>query len=301
MKTNPQKINVYCTNYKRINYGKKDISPETFKESISEYDEKGNLQKEFHYTSENELENFSVNEYNSQNQLISTAHYDEERCLVQKMIYHYDNEGNIIKQDNCYGEDPPLFSTHFIYENGLLVRQDSYDDDQFACTEKVYSYDDKKQLIKLVEYDEDGQEQYVTDNAYDDDGLLITSVRNELLAKDRRTYHFEYENKRKIKDLIYDYDETLIAKVYYFYNENGDIVETEEEDLDSYRKTKYTFDGKLVIKAEVFDNDEKLVAWKEYEYDENGKIINIRNFIKDEVDQNDYRIITEYRYERIYS
>jgi hypothetical protein len=36
-------------------------------------------------------------------------------------------------------------------------------------------------------------------------------------------------NKNKVKDLIYDYDEMLIAKIYYKYNDNGDILKQKKK------------------------------------------------------------------------
>jgi hypothetical protein len=113
--------------------------------------------------------------------------------MGQKLEFFYDDKGNVVKQNNYYGEDCPTFSNHFTYENGLLIRQDSYDDGHFVYTEKEYRYNDKGLLIEQIDFDEDGNKQYVTVNEYNDDGLVITRVRDEILEKDRRTYHFEYD------------------------------------------------------------------------------------------------------------
>lgn len=300
MKNIPKKVNVYCTNHSRVGYGKEDIVVEKFLEISNDFNENGKIVKEYHYIAENGLDSLTVNDYNEKGELTSTAQYDGEGNMGQKLEFFYDDNGNVVKQNNYYGEDCPTFSNHFIFENGLLIRQDSYDDGNFVYTEKEYRYNDKGLLIEQIDFDEDGNKQYVTVNEYNDDGLVITRVRDEILEKDRRTYHFEYENKNKVKDLIYDYDEMLIAKIYYKYNENRDVIETEEEDLDNYRKTVYCFEGKKLIKVEISDREGRILSWTEYEYDEQDNIQNIVNYIRDEVDENDYRIFTEYHYERIY-
>ena len=300
MKNIPKTVNIYCTNHSRTGYGKEDIAMESFKEITTTFNENGKVLKESHYIAENGLDTLTVNEYNEKGELASTAQYDGEGEMGQKLEFFYDDNGNVVKQNNYYGENCPTFSSHYIYENGLLLKQDSYDDGYFAYTEKEYRYNDKGLLIEQIDFDEDGNKQYVTVNEYNDDGLVVTRVRDEILEKDRRTYHFEYENKNKVKDLIYDYDEKLIAKIYYKYNENGDIIETEEEDLDNYKKTIYSFEGKALMKAEISDREDKILSWTEYIYDKEDNILNIRNYIRDEVDEDDFRIITEYRYERIF-
>jgi len=299
MKNIPKTVNVYCTNHSRVGYGKEDIVVENFLEISTAFNENGKIVKECHYIAENGLDTLTANDYNEKEELISTAQYDGEGNMGQKLEFFYDDKGNLVKQNNYYGEDCPTFSNHFIYENGLLIRQDSYDDGHFVYTEKEYRYNEKGLLTEQIDFDEDGNKQYVTVNEYNDDGLVITRVRDEMLEKDRRTYHFEYENKNKVKDLIYDYDEMLIAKIYYKYNENGDIIETEEEDLDNYRKTVYCFEGKKLMKVEILDREGRILNWTEYEYDGQDNILNIVNYIRDEVDEDDYRIFTEYHYERI--
>ncbi len=298
MKKNPKKIKIFNTNYLRTSYDKEGITEEQFQEAELTYNEKGLLLKEAHFNNQNVQESLAIHEYNDEGLVVASSQYDENNELCQKMICEYDTQKHLIKKSNFYGPDSPEYSTHYVYENDLLVREDSYDEDVYSFTEKEYTYNDSRLLSCLTEFDEDGNILYKTENEYDNKKLLIKQVRNEVMQKDRRTYLFGYdENNHKTKELVYNYDDALIAKAYYNYDENGNTVEMEEENLDIYRKTKYTYKGKNCTKIEQLDKKDNVQLWSEYEYNEENEVVSIKNFISDEVDETVYRIASCIRYE----
>ena len=298
---NPKFLKIHCINHLRTGYGKEDVSVEKFLETVIEYNDKGKAIKEEHFLSDNELETYIINQYDERTLLTSSAQYDGQHELIQKADFYYDDYENIVRQDNYFGENSSVYSTQYLYNKGLLIKQDSYDEGEFVFTEKEFFYNEKKLLVEQVEFDEDGNKKYVIENEYNDDSFVVKRVRDEIMEKDRRTFVYEYDqNGNKIKDLIYDYDNILISKVYYAYNEQKQLLVKEDEDLDRYLKTINTFEGENVIKTEVFDKKNKLLSWNEYTYDDNALVATMKQYIPDETDTNEFRPLVEYEYDRVY-
>ncbi len=296
----PKTIRITRTNYLRDDYDRDGIKTEKFVETEIFYNESGKVLKENHYSAENEIESMVENQYNDHGLVSSSSQYDQNHELCQKNIFSYDEQQRIIRKGCFYGEESPEYATHYVYENGLLVREDSYDEDEFAYTEKEYTYDDHGSIIKLIEYDEDGEIMYRTTNEYDEKQQLIKRTREELLEHDSRTFTFQYDERgNKTKELLYNYDMRLIAKAYYQYDEADNCVVMEEENLDIYRKTTYAYCNGNCVKITQYDKEDKLLTWTDYTYNENNDIVRVQNNIADEVSPEEYRIafIVEYETE----
>jgi len=297
----PKLLKVHCVNHFRVSFDKNDIETEKFTESVIHYNEEGKIIREEQYIIGNELDYILTNEYNEKGKLASTSQYDGDKSLVQKTDFFYDKEDVLIQQDNYYGENSLAYTQKFEYENGLLTKLDAYEKGKFIFTEKKYFYNERNLLEKEIEYDEDGNEVYVTTLTYNQDGLLDTKEREEVMAKDLRVYEYEYDARQnKTKELIYNYEDVLIAKICYRYDEEGKLLEKEEEDLDHYQKMNYTYNGKNLCKIETFNQDEKMISWTEYTYDEQDTILSSIHYGIDEMDENAYRPRMEYHYERVY-
>lgn len=298
MKRNPKLVKLLRTNYLRNSYDRDGIQTEKYIESETSYNESGKVLKETHYNAENAVESTVINEYDENGLVISSSQYDQDNELCQQNTFAYDDKQRVIRKGCFYGEGSIEYATHYVYENGLLVREDSYDEDEFSYTEKQYEYTDNGLISKLIEYDEDGEIMYRTSNEYDEKGQLIRRTREELLEHDSRTFTFEYDdNGNKTKELLYNYDMKLIAKAYYQYDEANNCIEMEEENLDIYRKTTYTYDGENCVKIAQYDKKDVLLTWTDYSYDEEGDVARIQNNIADEVSPEEYRIAFIIEYE----
>jgi hypothetical protein len=292
-------MQIFCTNHARTGYGKDDITVERFLDTTISYNENGLPAKEEHFYPDGTPDIYIVTEYNEKGKAISIVEYDSDDELMQSTEFHYDENNNLIQQDGCFGVESGVYSTRYTYENGLLVKQEVYEDDEFAYLEKALCYNEKGLLIKQIDYDEEGNEKDITVNEYDENDLVIKRVRDEVIAKDRRVYLFEYDEQgNKIKDLIYNYEEVLISKTYYTYNEQNQLLEKEDENLDGYAKVVNTFEGENLIKAEMFDKDANLIAWEEYLYDDDNRVCSFRQYNRDEADNKNIRIFTEFEYIR---
>ena len=296
-----KKTTTINTQYQRTGFDKDDITPFEYKESEVEYNEAGKVAKDTHFAEDGEVDSYTLNEFDESGRLVSSVQYDADDILCQQTTQQYDEEGHLVCQGNIYGEGSPEYLTKFVYENGLLMRQDSYDEEEFDFTEKEFAYDDEGRLVKEIDYTDDGEKLYVIENQYNEKGLLSQVVRNEVAAKDRRTFQFAYDERdNKIKALVYNYNEELIAKAYYTYNEEDQLLEAETEDLDNYRKVTYTYEGSRLVKEETTDKQGHVLSKVEYQYNEQGDIYVVTRYIMDEVDNNELRKLSENRYEREY-
>lgn len=285
------------TNYLRTGYGEREISEESYLEAEINYDDNGHTLKETHYTSDGDIESVVENSFNEKGEIVSSAQYDENNELTQKNTFYYE-DGKLMKKGCFYGEGSPEYLTQLVYENGLLIREDAYDDDELDYTEKRHEYNEDGLETLCIEYTEDQEIIYRTLSEYNEKGQLCKRHREEPLEHDSRTYTFEYDdNGLKTKELIFNYDQKLIAKAYFTYNENGNITEMEEENLDNYRRTCYSYQGTNCTKIELFDRDGTMLAWTEYTYNEYNEVILVKNYIQDEVDPEKYRISSSVQYD----
>ncbi|MDR2979753.1 MAG: hypothetical protein LBV02_04870 [Bacteroidales bacterium] len=300
MKT-PKLLKISCTQHERSGYGKDDITVRKYLETNVYYNEKGKAVKEEHFLPTGELETILVNEYDNKELLTTAKQFDEENILLHQVDFIYNDYQNIARQNHYFGNESTKHSIVFVYENGRLMREDIYEGDTLISTEKEYHYDDCENLIKSIEYDEDKNKKTVVINEYNEKNFVVKRVRDEVLEKDKRIYYFEYDDEgNKIKDLIYDYEDILISKTLYTYNEKKQLLEKEEEDLDRYLKTVNTFIEDQIVKSEVLGKEGELVSWMELTYDDDNLVVSQRYFARDETDSNEFRIIVEYGYEREY-
>lgn len=294
-----KKLTVHNINYLRSGYEKDDITTEDYVEAILEYDDNGNLISENHYNPDATLLSATTSRYDEKKRPTEVRQYDGDGNLCECVVTVYREDGQIQEQRMNYGEGMPEYGTRYVYDNDRLIQRDCYDEDEFSYTEKTFEYDGFRRVSEETDFDEDGRKLYVTANKYDENGRLIESTRDEVQQHDRRTYAFEYDAVgNKIKDLIYNYDLSLIAKVYYTYNENNQILSQEEEDLDNYKMTKYTYEGNNLTKISVYTKDESLVSWVDYQYDAEGHVLSQEAYAPDEVDPSEHRLMVHIDYTR---
>ncbi|MDR3047034.1 MAG: hypothetical protein LBU51_05380 [Bacteroidales bacterium] len=290
-------LKLYCINHLRTGYGKEDVSTEKFLENLVEYDPNGNVLKEENYLAEDELNVITLNEYDEHGRLIITTQYDAFETLIQKTKNEYDDQGNIIAQDKYYGDEDTAFTSRFIFENGLLVKQVAYIDDEKLNVERELTYNSQGLLEKEIEFDEDEKPLYINSFEYNEDKLVVKQVREEVFAKDKRTFSFEYDDrKNRVKELVYNFDEILIAKSLYQFDDDHHVVEKEEESLDHYQRMSYHYEEHHIHKIEIYDKKNTLISWTEYEHNADGQVSLIKHFGTDETDENDYRLRLEYEY-----
>lgn len=293
------KENVYCTTYVPTAEGEIIIESEKVLDSSVEFNDQGK---------EVVIENFDENssvfskemyEYDSNGRKIAEELYDFQNELIEKITYTYYEDGKMECQKEQYVDSDELYITKHLYQNGKLVQIDHYCDDTFEYTEKKYMYE-KDLLVKEIDYNEDNEVKNIFVYKYDVKGMLVKTIKDEVIEKDRRTYEYFYdENGNKVKELIYNFKDKLIAAHYIKYNDRNQEIESEWEDLDNYRKTISEYDGDLQVKLQILDKEGKVLILSEYNRDENGKIMELRRFDFDDTYTNQLQLSRVYTYERI--
>ena len=143
-----QRVKNQRINYNRVGYSKEEIIVEDFTESIVYYDKNGNILKEERYTFDGSIDLTVINTYNEAQQIVST-----------------------------------FYSSRFIFENGLLIRQEAYFEDCFEEVEKEFFYNEHRQLIEERHYDDSGEVQYLFKYQYNEKGEVIEMSKKELLVE----------------------------------------------------------------------------------------------------------------------
>ncbi len=285
--------------YQRVGYDAQDIEPVEFTEGYAEYDDRGQLLREERYDADGTLNTLTVNAYDDHQQLIQTESFDQDNILLQKTVNQYDDNQRLVSQSNYYGDASDEYITKFIYDDqDNVVKQEVYVNGKLDFVEKVSTYVDGRPET-VTENDDYGNPMYIHHYQYDEKGQVSVYSRDEVQNNDRRTYEFTYnEHGDRVKDLIYNFDMTLIAKVLRTFDDNGRQIEIVEEDLDNYRRITMEYDGDKVVKNTMFDKDGAITGWAEYEYAEDGRQSMAREFIHDEVEPENFRMLRETFYVR---
>ncbi|MBR5920752.1 MAG: hypothetical protein IKZ56_06300 [Bacteroidales bacterium] len=285
--------------YQRVGYDAQDIEPVEYTEGYAEYDDNGHILREERYEPDGTLNTLTVNTYNENGELVQTEQYDQDDILLQKTVNKYDENQRLASQSNYYGDASEEYVTKYYYDaEGNVVKQEVYVDGNLDYVEKTATFVNGRPDT-VTENDDYGNAMYVHHYQYDEKGQVTVYVRDEVQNKDRRTYEFTYnDNGDRVKDLIYDYDMKLIAKVNRTFDEQNRQTEVVEEDLDSYRRITMEYDEDRVVKNTMFNKNGEITGWAEYEYADDGRQSMAREFIHDEVEPQNFRMLRETFYER---
>lgn len=285
--------------YQRVGYDAQDIEPVEYTEGYAEYDDNGHILREERYEPDGSLNTLTVNTYDENHLLLQTEQYDQDHILLQKTVNQYDEKARLVAQSNYYGDASDEYVTQFVYDDAdNAVKQEVYVNGKLDYVEKTSTFKDGRPDT-VTENDDYGNAMYIHHYQYDEKGQLSVYTRDEVQNKDRRTYEFTYNDRGdRVKDLIYDYDMKLIAKVNRSFDEQGRQLETVEEDLDSYRRITMEYDGDKVVKNTMFNKQGEITGWAEYEYADDGRQSMAREFIHDEVEPQNFRMLRETFYLR---
>ncbi len=285
--------------YQRVGYDAQDIEPLEYTEGYAEYDDNGLLLREERYEPDGTLNTLTVNTYNEHGDLLQTEEYDQDHILLQKTVNQYDDNQRLMSQSNYYGDASDEYVTKFYYDEAdNIVKQEVYVNGKLDFVEKTTTYKDGR-LETMTENDDYGKPMYIHHYQYNEKGQVSVYSRDEVQNNDRRTYEFTYnDNGDRVKDLIYNYDMTLIAKVNRTFDEQYRQTEIVEEDLDTYRRITMEYDGDKVVKNTMFNKNGDITGWAEYEYADDGRQSMAREFIHDEVEPENFRMLRETVYVR---
>ncbi len=199
-----------------------------------EYDENGNIIKEYDYISENSMELRYSYSYDSDNRLIRyddsvsnprrsySFEYDNNGNLASKSTYEYTQPGNALDEllsTEFYNTIPTLLDDATLTWNGQQLESYEISDDNNITTRVEYCYDENGLMTeKKVYVDNVLNETYCYTWTY---GKLANQVYiKEGTQQTKHTIKYIYDSFNSVQGFILDHTETFL----FLKNLFGDII-----------------------------------------------------------------------------
>lgn len=190
----------------------------------------------------------------------------------------FDEEGNLIEEISFNRDDKPEQIQRFMYGlNNKLMEEQTLEADMDVVERKTYEYGEGDRLLKSYIHYTDGSFDTLT-WFYNAQGLV---EKKELVDADgvlENTELFEYQGDKVIRHAVYDADEEMLYEKTQVFDENGNVVETIEEDFETgtYMKkvNEYDNDGHRLESLTYNENDD-LIARVVFFYDESGNMTEV--------------------------
>lgn len=198
--------------------------------------------------------------------LIKRIHRDGEGKTFYMIEYHLDEHGKRIGGVEYFsGIQRPV--KYFYDQSGNLIKElmgSSETDPEVEVND--YSYNEREEIIEKSHYflSSEGDKTLLESvrYEYDDSGNLTLETTSESGIKTIHEYIYDRSGK-KIKGIIRNEEQGIIAQLKYLYNENGKLQEVVATQPDS-----------------------KLILWKEkYQYDSNGRVLREEHLFSQESDR----------------
>jgi hypothetical protein len=245
----------------------------TFRNSLQEFDERGNLIKEASYNVMGDLEVLNYYRYDDKGYLIEQIiHFDEDEIAETHRMENRE-DGKPLKEIVEYA-DGSVDTVTFNYDSdGNLLEEVEKDSDGIVESHEVYKFQNKK-LIHEITFGPENTKMTENFHTYDEKGNLLESSMWNAEDGTLSKVVNEYDDKgQRVETRHYNNAEQLIARSIFTYDEKGNIVELEEEDGTGLRNTKIENDdkGNMTLQEEFSETGE-LNLRIERTYDEQGQL-----------------------------
>lgn len=224
-----------------------------------EFDENGNCTKETNYYDEEAVSETITNVYDDKNKILkSETEYGDGSISIKSVALNSDKTEQIIE---THDEDGVLESKEVNqYNDGLLVKQMVYDEDNKLVNETLNEFDENKNLIKRVEKNYFEKTEFIT--------------------------NFEYnENNNFVKYQKLTPKGIVLEKLFISYDDQNRVIEQKYSDRIIY---KYIFDDEKKTKTEERYDQQGVLRLQIVSDVSNGETIQFEDYMA-------YRV--EYKYE----
>lgn len=212
----------------------------------------------------------NTKKYNLKGYLISEVNYLGDNLKSIK-IFTYDTLGNVIKEENTFGDEKSLNLYKYDSRSNLIEHQEYYEG-EFELFERM-KYDVKDNLIEEVGYNEDGTVRSKTVYKYDEYGRNIEYTMNNGHSTSKITYKFDAEGN-VINENSSNSDSRSYSNTYKYDISNNLIEELASDGMGavySYNSQNQRI-GKQNIKSYIPVGEAQGVSSR-YIYDLNGFLI----------------------------
>lgn len=163
-------------------------------------------------------------------------------------------------------------------EDGNKAEESLADPDGSDASRAVYSYDKKGRRTEVNTYHPDGKHSLKVNSTFNKKGFEIERILTDTDGgTDNWKTLYKYDKKgKKLEEEILQQN-SLVAKIFYKYDANGNVSETEQIGADGIssvvRSFKYDEKGNKVEMKEISKGVLKVLHTYEYEFDSNGNWI----------------------------
>jgi hypothetical protein len=174
---------------------------------------------------------------------------DEEQDEIQVEGYktaleEFDNSSNLIKEVTL--DENENIEQIYVYkynDNGKMTEEILYYESDEVIHKKTYTINEKGQRIKeIVHYSEEEYDTIIY--TYNDKDQLTEKINYNIDEEIESTQKFIYLNQNLVEDSIYDGKNKLLFQKLYKYDEKGNEIEFQSNDLveDIKFSKEYSYD-----------------------------------------------------------
>lgn len=244
----------------------------------------------------NEIEDYELNNYDiynndtyeytydSKGNILTCIKYNQNNEKIKQINYTYDESGNLVKEQEIYGETEAEIIEYKYDERGNNIETNSTSNGEFQYSYQ-FTYDANGNKIKEIYKSNLAEFSHEISYSYDKNGILIKTVeiKNDCVTTTEYVINEHGDNEKKIVTYEYDrYKGTENEKIVYEYlyeleyDANGNKTKNTEHNPDGQtRSDEYVYnENGDVIKQISHDINGDIRAYEnQYEYNENGEII----------------------------
>ncbi len=272
------------------------IESNSFLSSLSVYDENGNVIKTVSYSQQGSVQEFYEYKFGENNNLVEEiCYYDETEIAEHKYIF-WDEDRKISEKISYQEGGENIVILSYDHENNLIERR-VVDQDNELQEKEIYEWENKN-IISEKMFDDEKlifQKNY----SYNELGLLAEYEYSspEHADKSRVTYFYN-ENQNREKILRYNWKDQLIHKTIFTEDENGNVIEIDEEDQKSKKITRLFYDDRgNTIKQEEYNEEDVLIVNIERTYNTEGSLLETLVYSQNPEDDVREMYATKYDYE----
>jgi hypothetical protein len=278
----PQKKStlIYRTDLVNIGIGQGQKESVPYLASQTEYDENGTIIFQSSFSPDGLLTEKVVLEYDAAGHVVHETYFVDEGEPSEEKSYEFDENGRVVKQLKHY-IDGSADITSFVYNNeGLLAEKITINDEDEVETRETFAYNGNK-VIKHEIVDQEENFLLSEEFLYDEKGNLVEHIKDDEDAGEYFKLVTKYnEDGRKLAEMIYNENDTLIETTWFEEDSQGRIVQTVEENSRSRKVKHFRFDnsGNNLGYDETNGNGDKMVV-VEHHYDEQNNALSSMVFV----------------------
>lgn len=206
-------------------------------------DEDGNINIKYFDNKDNLVEQYIWNDEKEVSHVVMT--YSSTDKITKKEEISSDGQTNIVYSYQYDSDDVLQQTTISTFENGMMKKTCTYDNEDNQTSVSIYHYTDSNRLTKIERYDGENILQEYFEYEYNESGLTTKYSAYTASGQIKKYTTFEYNDASQlVKEKYFDAADSLQNYFVYEYHESGNTKSC----------TKYDADGSLISQSSFEDS-----------------------------------------------